>query len=293
VPIGRSIDNVRIYIVNPRMQLAPIGVPGELLVGGAGLARGYLNRPELTAEKFVPDPFCREPGARLYRTGDRARYLPDGHIEYLGRIDNQVKMRGFRIELGEIEAGILQHVAVRQVVVIAREDVPGEKMLVAYLVVKNPPADLVDQLRSRIRTTMPEYMVPSRFVILDSLPLTHNGKLDRKALPAPSACEQASRGTAIAPRTAPEELVAGMFREVLKRTDIGVFDNFFDLGGDSLMAARLMSRLRAASGMNLPLRSLFEHPTVARLAEAIDALSWLSKSSAPTRNIANREQIEL
>ena len=294
VPIGRPIDNVRIYIVNPRMQLAPIGAPGELLIGGAGLARGYLNRPELTAEKFVPGPFCREPGARLYRTGDRARYLPDGNIEYLGRMDAQVKIRGYRIEPEEIEAGILQHPAVRQVAVIAREDVPGEKRLVAYLVAENQKtADLVDRLRSRLRTTMPEYMVPAHFIQLESLPLTHNGKLDRKALPPPGATESTPSLARVAPRTPPEELVARMFRDVLARNDIGVFDNFFDLGGDSLMAARLMARLRAASGMDLPLRNLFERPTVARLAEAIDALSWLAKSGTRAGGGAERERIEL
>jgi amino acid adenylation domain-containing protein len=295
IPIGKPIGNTRVYIVGSRNQLCPIGVPGELLVGGIGVARGYLNRPDLTAEKFISDPFCSEPGARVYRTGDLARYLADGNIEYLGRIDNQVKLRGYRIELGEIEAGILQHPAVHQTAVIAREDTPGEKQLVAYLVAENQTADLVDQLRSHIRTTMPAYMVPSHFVMLDQLPLNHNGKLDRRALPPPGTQERADR-VLVAPRTPPEELVTKMFRHVLARNDVGVFDNFFDLGGDSIMAARLMARLRAASGMDLPLRNLFERPTVAQLAEALDALSWLSKSQAPAGRASRtgiREQIEL
>jgi aryl carrier-like protein len=243
--------------------------------------------------RFIADPFRNIPGARLYRAGDLARRLENGDIEFLGRIDSQVKIRGFRIELGEIEAAILQHSAVRQVAVIAREDVPGEKRLVAYYVPENQTADLVDQLRSRIRTTMPQYMVPAYFVPLTSLPLNHNGKLDRRALPPPSAQESVSRAPSVAPRTAPEELVATLFRQALARADIGIYDNFFDLGGDSIMAARLMARLRAASGMDLPLRNLFERPTVAGLAEAIDALSWVAAAGRSPSSGTERERIEL
>jgi aryl carrier-like protein len=264
-----------------------------MYVGGAGVARGYLNRPELSAQRFVADPFAATGEARLYRTGDLARRLENGDIEYLGRIDQQVKIRGFRIELGEIEAGLARHPAIRQVVVLAREDAPGDKRLVAYLVADHAPADLADQLRALLRTSLPEYMVPAHFVMLDALPLTENGKLDRKALPAPGAGAQAPRGATVAPRTPSEQLVAGMFRDVLGRTDVGVFDNFFDLGGDSLMAARLMSRLRAASGADLPLRNLFERPTAAQLAEAIDALSWSARTTALACGAGNREQIEL
>lgn len=292
IPIGRPIDNARAYIVDSRMQAAPIGVAGELLIGGAGLARGYLNRPELTAERFIRDPFRPQGNARVYRTGDLARYRPDGNIDYLGRIDSQLKIRGYRIEPGEIEAAILEHPAVRQAAVVGWEKASGEKRLVAYIVAENQTDDLVDQLRNRIRASMPDYMVPAYFVPLAALPLNHNGKLDRKALPPPGNCEDTPHKPAVAPRTAPERLVADMFCEVLARNEVGIHDNFFDLGGDSIMAARLMARLRTASGMDLPLRNLFERPTVATLAEAIDALSWLAKSGAPAA-AGNREQIEL
>ena len=293
IPIGRPIHNVRAYIVNPRLQLAPTGVTGELLIGGAGLARGYLDRPELTAEKFLRDPFLDEHDARVYRTGDRACYLPDGNIQYLGRIDAQVKVRGYRIEPGEIEAAILQHPLVRQAAVVAREDAPGDKRLVAYYVAENQTPELVDQLRSRIRTTMPAYMVPACFVPLAALPLTRNGKLDRRALPPPGAPEIGSMQPVVAPRTAPEMLVASVFREVLSRENVGIHHDFFELGGDSLMAARLMARLRAVSGMDLPLRVLFERPTVAELAEAVDALKWVADSGAPQSGSPERERIEL
>ena len=294
VPIGKPIGNARVYIVNPRNRLAPIGVPGELLVGGAGVARGYLNRPDLNAEKFIADPFSTASGARVYRTGDLARYMTDGNIEYLGRMDSQVKVRGYRIELEEIESTLLQHPAVRQAAVVARTESSGEKRLVAYFVAENQNTNLVDQLRSHLRTAVPEYMVPAHFVRLAALPLTHNGKLDRRSLPPPDTIEKVSRPASVTPRTLKEELVLKLFREVLDRNDIGIHDDFFDLGGDSLMAARLMARLRAASGADLPLRNLFERPTVARLAEAIDALSWVAASNASAHQAGgNREHIEL
>jgi hypothetical protein len=229
----------------------------------------------------------------MYRTGDLCRWLPDGNIQYLGRMDHQIKLRGFRIELGEIEAGIAQSPAVREVVVIAREDTPGDKRLVAYLVTESPPADLVEQLRALVRATMPEYMLPAHFVTLEALPRTPNGKLDRKALPAPSPGDGVPRGVAVAPRTPTEEMVATVFRATLARADFGVFDNFFDLGGHSLMAARIMSQLRAASGRDLPLRVLFERQTVAALAEAIDALAWLANSRQPPAEDGKRVEIEL
>jgi hypothetical protein len=268
-------------------------VPGELCIGGEGVALGYWNRPELTADRFIPDPFSATPGATLYRTGDRARWRNDGTLEHLGRLDDQVKVRGFRIELGEIEAGIARYPAVREVVVVLREDAPGDKRLVAYLVAENPPADLVDQLRALIRATMPEYMVPAHFVSMDALPRTHNGKLDRKALPAPSVEGVAPRAAAVAPRTATEEMVMGVFSGVLERVDFGVLDSFFDLGGHSLTAARIMARLRAASNRDLPLRVLFERQTVSGLAEAIDALAWLESSGQPRAAGGNRVEIEL
>jgi amino acid adenylation domain-containing protein len=292
VPIGRPISNTRVYVLDRHMQPVPVGVHGELYIGGAGLAREYLHQPQLTAEKFVPDPFT--PGARLYRTGDLVRYLPDGNIEFLGRIDHQVKIRGFRVELGEIESVLQRHPAVREVAVLAREDVPGDKRLVAYLVAENPPADLVGQLRSHLRASLPEHMVPAHFVTLEALPLTPNGKVDRKALPAPSVGDEAPHTGAVAPRTAIEEMVMGVFRGVLERADFGVLDSFFDLGGHSLMAARLMARLQTASGIDVSLRNLFESPTVAGMAEAIDALSWSAQSRALADDgTGNREEIEL
>jgi len=271
----------------------PIGVMGELHIAGIGLARGYYARPELTKERFVPNPFGEERGGRMYRTGDACRWLPDGNIQYLGRSDHQVKLRGFRIELGEIEAGIAQHPAVREVTVIAREDAPGDKRLVAYLVAENPPADLVEQLRALVRAALPEYMVPSRFVRLEALPLTPNGKLDRKALPPPGIVDEAPRAGDVGPRTPTEETVMDVFRGVLQRADFGVFANFFDLGGHSLMAARLMFRLRAVSDLDLPLRNLFERPTVAGIAGVIDSLSWSATSKSAADAAGDREEIEL
>ena len=291
VPIGRPVSNTKVYVLDARMRPVPIGVYGELYIGGDGLAREYLHQPELTARMFVPDPFSGEAGARLYRTGDLVRFRPDGNIEFLGRIDHQVKIRGFRIELGEIESGLSLHPAVGEVAVIAREDTPGDKRLVAYLVAENPPADLADQLRALVRATMPEYMVPTCFVIVESLPRSHNGKLDRKALPAPG--REAPRGVAVSPRTPTEEMVLSVFRSVLDRADFGVFDSFFDLGGHSLKAARLILQLRAASGRDLPLRVLFERPTVSALAEAVDAIAWLANSKQQPAVTDNREEIEL
>jgi acyl-coenzyme A synthetase/AMP-(fatty) acid ligase len=293
IAIGKPIANTTVWILDAHKNLCPIGVPGELCIGGEGVALGYWNRPELTADRFIPDPFSATPGATLYRTGDRARWRNDGTLEHLGRLDDQVKVRGFRIELGEIEAGIARYPAVREVVVVLREDAPGDKRLVAYLVAENPPADLVDQLRALIRATMPEYMVPAHFVSMDALPRTHNGKLDRKALPAPSVEGVAPRAAAVAPRTATEEMVMGVFSGVLERVDFGVLDSFFDLGGHSLTAARIMARLRAASNRDLPLRVLFERQTVSGLAEAIDALAWLESSGQPRAAGGNRVEIEL
>jgi amino acid adenylation domain-containing protein len=290
ITIGKPIANTTVRILDKRKKLCPIGVPGELCIGGDGVALGYWNRPELTADRFIPDPYSKIPRARLYRTGDLGRWRSDGTLEHLGRLDFQVKLRGFRIELGEIESGIAQHPAVREAAVIASEDTSGDKQLVAYIVAENPPADLVDKLRAHLRAAMPEYMVPSRFVMLEALPRTHNGKLDRKALPAPGAEDGSARAVAAAPQTPTEELVLGIFRSVLDREDFGVSDNFFDLGGHSLMAARLMSRLRSKSGVDLPLRDLFARPTVAGLAEAIDALQWLQKSAMPANRDGVREE---
>jgi amino acid adenylation domain-containing protein len=263
--IGRPVANTRIYLLDAHRQPVPVGVAGEMYIGGAGVARGYLNRPELTAERFVADPFANEPNARMYRTGDLARYLPDGTIEFLGRNDFQVKLRGYRIELGEIEAHLTQHPAIREAVVLAREDAPGDKRLVAYVVPEHAAADLAELLRAHLRATLPEYMVPAAFVALEALPLTPNGKVDRAALPAPEASAQL-KATYLAPRTPTEEILAGIWAEVLGLERVGINGNFFELGGHSLLATQVVSRVRQALGVELPLRKLFASPTVAGLA---------------------------
>jgi len=264
--IGRPIPDLSLYILDPHLNPVPIGVAGELHVGGAGLARGYLNRPELTAEKFIRNPFSDHPEERLYKTGDLARYLPDGNIEYLGRIDHQVKIRGFRIELGEIEAILSQHSQVTEAVVIAREDTPGDKRLVAYLVPANGKAagqdekNLIATLRDHLKASLPDYMVPAAFVVLDQLPVTPNGKLDRKALPA--APEYQSKESYVAPRNATEEKLAAIWADVLRLDRIGIHDNFFDLGGHSLLVVRLMGEIEKAFGERLSVTTLFQFPTI-------------------------------
>jgi aryl carrier-like protein len=265
--IGIPIPDLQLYILDPAGEPVPIGVPGEMYVGGAGVARGYLNRAELTAQRFMPDRFAAGREGRLYRTGDLARRLENGDIEYLGRIDHQVKIRGFRIELGEIEAGIARHPAVRAVAVTAREDAPGDKRLVAYFVAENPPSDLLDQLRALIRTTMPEYMVPAHFVTLDTLPLTENGKVDRKALPAPVVSRASTGHSYAAPRTPIETSIAAIWEAVLGIERVGIHDHFFELGGDSILSIQVVARCRQA-GLNISPRDLFKRPTVAQLAEA-------------------------
>ncbi|MEG4490504.1 amino acid adenylation domain-containing protein [Microcoleus sp. D3_18_C4] len=266
--IGRPIANTEIYILDGNLQAVPVGIVGELHIGGDGLARGYLNRPELNAEKFISHPFRDRPGARLYKTGDLARYLSDGNIEYVDRIDNQVKVRGFRIELGEIEAALSQHPNVRQAVVVVREDEPGNKCLVAYAVLSQEGAIAASELRSFLKEKLPEYMLPSAFVLLDALPLTPNGKVDRKALKAPDT-ENFPLNAALAPRTPEEQLLAEIWSNVLGVKQIGIGDNFFELGGHSLLATQLIAKVRETFQVELPLRSLFQSPTVESLAEAI------------------------
>jgi amino acid adenylation domain-containing protein len=270
VPIGRPIANTQLYILDGDLQPVPIGVAGELYIGGVGLAHGYLNRPELTAGKFIPNPFSTERGTRLYSTGDRTRCLPDGNIEFLGRFDDQVKIRGYRIELSEIETVLGQHPSVRQVVVLAREDSPEDKRLVAYVAVASSSSPSTSELRTFLQRKLPEYMVPSAFILLESLPLTVTGKLDRKGLPAPDQSRPEPEHTYTAPRTPVEELLANIWAEVLKLDKVGIHDNFFDLGGHSLLAARLISRIRDAFRIELPLRNLFEAPTVAGLVAQIE-----------------------
>jgi len=279
VPIGHPFANTQLYILNPHLQPMPIGVTGELYVGGAGLARGYWNRPELTAEKFIPNPFSNNRGARLYKTGDLARYLPDGNIEFLGRIDHQVKVRGFRIELGEIEAVLSQHPAVREAVVLAREDKLDNKRLVAYVVPAQEPIPTTDELRQFLQKLLPDYMVPTAFVLLEALPLTPNGKVDRRVLPAPEQVDTELEGTSMAPRTPTEEMVAGIWVQVLALGQVGIHDNFFELGGHSLLATQVISRLRKTFQVELPLRCLFESPTVAGLAQSLETAMRASQES--------------
>jgi len=270
VSIGRPIPNARIYIVDDMLRLVPIGAAGNLYIGGVGLARGYLNRPDLTAEKFIPDPFGGDPGARLYNTGDLARHLPDGGIEFLGRADHQVKIRGFRIELGEIESVLRQHPAVRESIVVAEEDPPGEKRLVAYVVARRELSPTGNELRSFLNAKLPEYMVPAVFVPLDALPLMPNGKVDRRALPATGRTRPELEKGFVAPRTPVEELLADIWAQVLKIERVGIHDNFFELGGHSLLATQAVSRMREAFAVEIPLRRLFEMPTVTGLAESIE-----------------------
>ena len=267
--IGRSIPDLQLYVLDQHRQPVPIGVTGEMYVGGAGVARGYLNRPELTNERFIPDPFSTRPGARLYKTGDLARFLPDGDMEYLGRIDHQVKIRGFRIELGEIESALASHSSVHHGLVMARDDGSGDKRLVAYLVPKPGEQPNIADVRNHLRQSLPEYMIPSVFSVLPKFPLTPTGKIDRGALPAPQQ-EQRDRSAVIAPRNETEALLVPIFREILKVDSVSVDDDFFDLGGHSLMAARLVSRIQAATGYQIPLAALFRAATIESLAELIE-----------------------
>lgn len=272
VPIGRPIANTQAYILDQRLQPTPVGVPGELYIGGAGIARGYLNRRELTTERFISNPFTDKPGASLYKTGDLARYLSDGNIEFLGRIDHQVKIRGFRIELGEIETALEEYPGVQQTVVLAREDNPGNQRLVAYVVSCAEQTLTVSKLRDFLKKKLPDYMVPSTFVLLSSLPLLPNGKVDRRALPAPDTTRIEGKAVFVAPRTPVEEALTNICAEVLTLEEVGIHDNFFELGGHSLLATQLISRLRDTFHVELPLRRLFESPTMAELSECIEAV---------------------
>lgn len=288
--IGRPISNKQAYILNEEREPVPIGVPGELYLGGDGVARGYLNRPDLTGQKFVADPFRAARDARLYRTGDLCRYLPDGNIVFLGRMDHQVKIRGFRIELGEIEVTIAQHPGVRQCVVAAREDQPGDKRLVAYVVPDNHNAvPSLLSLRDHLAKSLPGYMAPAQFVMLEKLPLTPNGKVDRKALPAPELTRGPVSAKYVAPATPNEKDLARIWTEVLKIEEIGVHDNFFELGGHSLLAAQVVSRVRQNLQAEVPIRTLFEFPTIAGLAETLPSFQNKAAASIPTLKPMPRE----
>jgi amino acid adenylation domain-containing protein len=270
--IGRPLANEQVYILDKQMQPAPVGVPGDLYIGGAGLARGYLNRPELTAERFLAHPF--QAGARLYKTGDIARWRDDGNLVFLGRSDHQVKIRGFRIELGEIESAIRSHPGVADAVVIAREDRPGEKRLAAYIVTRQEEKVAPEELRRATREKLPDYMTPASFVFLAKLPQTPNGKVDRRALPAPQEEPRDLNSGFVAPRTDLETRVAAVWSEVLGLSKIGAADNFFELGGHSLLDIQVISRLRASLNVELPLSCLFETPTVEALAAELDSGRW-------------------
>ncbi|NEQ41319.1 MAG: amino acid adenylation domain-containing protein, partial [Okeania sp. SIO3I5] len=294
ISIGRPIGNTKIYILDNNLQPVPIGVTGEMYIGGDGLARGYLNRPELTTEKFIPNPFAV---GSLYRTGDLACYLPDGNIKFIGRIDNQVKVRGFRIELGEVEAVLNDRPQIQQAVVIVREDSSENKFMVAYVVPEDQSLNS-SELKEDIKQKLPKYMVPSVFVFLESLPLTPNGKIDRKALPAPEV-EIKQGEEYIAPRTETEEMIANIFASVLRVAKVGIYDNFFDLGGHSLLATQLVSQLKEALEIEMiPIKTIFEFPTVAELAQKLTQLQTiidtvLSEGEDSTLNSdVNIEEIE-
>jgi amino acid adenylation domain-containing protein len=281
--IGREMPDLRLYILDQDFQLVPAGVPGEMYVGGEGLARGYLNQPALTAQRFIPDPFSGEPSARLYRTGDLARHLPGGDIEYLGRLDHQVKIRGYRVELGEIEAVLSRHPAVREAVVLAR-DAGGEQSLVAYLVCHGETNPTVTELRVFVQSLLPDYMVPSSYVFLDSLPLTTNGKVDRKALPKPDTIRPNLEETFVAPTGAVESALAEIWAEVLGLERVGVHDNFFDLGGHSLLLMQLHGKINEKFQTDISLVELFEHSTVYAQAKR------LSNQGSATAETASEEE---
>jgi amino acid adenylation domain-containing protein len=272
--IGRPIANTQVYLLDTNLQLVAVGAVGELYLGGEGLARGYLNRPELTAERFIPNPFSEEPGARMYRTGDLARYLADGNLDFLGRLDHQVKIRGFRIELGEIETVLTKHVSVSDAVVIVREDVEGDRRIIAYVVLAKGSTCTVDELYGFLKKRLPDHMVPAGFLLLESLPLTPNGKVNRQALPAPGRTRRDLESDFVLPRTPTERTLSEIWADLLRVEGVGVYDNFFKLGGHSLLATQLISRIRSAFRMELPLQAAFERPTISAMSEEIENIRW-------------------
>ncbi|BAZ30183.1 amino acid adenylation domain-containing protein [Cylindrospermum sp. NIES-4074] len=291
IPIGRPIANTQLYLLNEHLQPVPIGVPGELYIGGAGVARGYLNLSELTAEKFIPHPFSTKPGEKLYKTGDLARYLPNGDLEYLGRIDHQVKIRGFRIELGEIEAVLSQHPGVQQSFVLVQEDKQGNKLLVSYVVPAQELTLTPVSLRRFLKEKLPNYMIPAAFVLLEKLPLTPNGKVDRDALPASEITS--TEDVFVAPRTPQEEIVAQIWAQVLGIKQVGIYDNFFDLGGHSLIATQVISRIREAFGVEIPVAWLFEFQTVATLTECIGTQAMQKLAVQPIQQVSRNHNLPL
>jgi amino acid adenylation domain-containing protein len=283
VPIGRPVANTRMYILDSSLQPVPVGVSGELYIGGVQVARGYLNRPELTAEKFIPDPFSENPEARLYKTGDSARYLLDGNIEYLGRLDFQVKIRGNRIELGEIESVLSQYPDVREACVLAREDVPGDQRIVAYIIPARNQEHLGSELRNYLKQRLPEFMVPSHFITLGAFPLTPNQKIDRKALPAPDQVEVQTEVAYVPPKNDLQQTIANIWQKVLNIPRVGMNDNFFELGGHSLLIVRVYYQLCEVTDRELYITDMFRFPTINALTE------YLSRDSAGGEDVAVRE----
>jgi amino acid adenylation domain-containing protein len=295
-PIGRGIANTRIHLLDEHLQPVPPGVPGEICIGGAGLARGYHNRPDLTAERFIPDPFAVDSGGRLYRTGDLGRLLPDGQLAFLGRMDDQIKIRGYRIEPSEISSVLNRQPEVRESLVSAREDTPGNKRLVAYVVL-DPDSSLTHtELRQFVGRFVPEYMLPAAFVRLDAFPLTPHGKIDRAALPAPDAMNSLQDEVSEGPRTETEQRVAEILGALLDLEEIGLDDNFFMLGGHSLLGAQVITRLREAFGVEMGLRNLFEAPTVAALSTEVQRLTRqkaaVSENEAPRLAALGNQETE-
>jgi len=267
--IGRPISNTEFYVLDQQLEVVPVGVPGELFVGGAGLARGYLNRPDITAERFIPNPFSQTPGDRLYRTGDVVQYRPDGSLEFLGRLDHQVKLRGYRIELGEIESVLRQHPSVREAVVLVQGQGTSNERLVGYVTARGQVSPDFKDLRSFLKERLPEYMVPAGFVGLEKLPLTSSGKLDRGALPIPDRVGPERAAANETPETETERALAAIWMELLGIDQIGIHDNFFELGGHSLLATRVVARVLARMSVEVALRVMFDCPTLAELALAI------------------------
>jgi acyl carrier protein len=266
IPIGRAIANTQLYVLDRHLQPVPIGVAGELHIGGLGVARGYLNRPDLTAEKFIANPFSDEPGSRLYKTGDRARYRPDGTLEFLGRLDDQVKIRGYRIELGEIEAVLLEHSGVQEAVVLVQED-GSDRRLVAYIVLNQESPAAIGELSEFLKEKLPEYMIPSTFLTVPLLPLTANGKVDRRSLLAMEAVSLRSEVAPVLPSNSVESAIANVWQEVLQVERVSIHDNFFDIGGHSLLLAEVHRQLREILKADLSLIELLEYPTIYSLAK--------------------------
>src|SRR4030095_8697510 len=289
-PIGRPIANTQIYILDQNQQVTPIGVRGELYIGGAGVARGYLGRAEISAEKFVPDGFGEEPGERLYRTGDVGRYLEDGKIEFLGRVDDQVKLRGYRIELGEVESALNQHQSVRQCVVVAEENESGAKRLLGYVV--GEEGSTAAELKRHLREKLPKYMIPEAITILEAMPVTANGKIDRKRLPLPNGAGRRPEHEYVAPRRPIEEMLAGIFEETLKLDRVDLSDNFFEIGGHSLLATQVVSRAKNRFKVEIGVRNIFEDPTVEGLARRIEeAMRPGERPEAPPLVKTSREEL--